>query len=189
MSVYREGDRWRPAGYDRERKFPTEGDARRAEARWYRDAPKPKRGIAERENTSLYRCYDEHGALLYVGVARSFILRLRQHEGKTWWLDVADVKVEHFASREDALRAEAIAISSEGPAYNVAQNAGAYVRPVSFNAEKRELSQRLAAAEARLRAIQVILDDYVEIENAVAEKSQRKRLKPVPSPAPTEEAA
>jgi hypothetical protein len=78
--------------------------------------------LAHRQ-TSLYRFYDGAGTLLYVGITAKGRGRWHQHKGdKEWWALVADAKVEHFPDRETALDAEAQAIRSERPVYNVAHN-------------------------------------------------------------------
>jgi predicted GIY-YIG superfamily endonuclease len=70
--------------------------------------------------TTLYRLYDNAGALLYVGIANHWPARMNQHaREKAWWENVADVKLERYDTREDAERAEAKAIKAEHPMYNV----------------------------------------------------------------------
>lgn len=71
--------------------------------------------------TCLYRAFDAEGTLLYVGISGSVVRRLAEHsKDKEWWSEVTDVKVEHFATRADAIAAEAVAISCESPRHNVA---------------------------------------------------------------------
>lgn len=71
--------------------------------------------------TSLYRFFDATGNLLYVGITRQQKGRFNQHAAtKEWWSEVASSTVEHFPTREDALRAEAEAIGTENPRYNIA---------------------------------------------------------------------
>lgn len=68
---------------------------------------------------SLYRHYDEHGKLLYVGIASNVVNRTCEHEQASPWFDyVAYIKVEHYATRSGALIAESKAIKSENPVYN-----------------------------------------------------------------------
>jgi excinuclease UvrABC nuclease subunit len=72
--------------------------------------------------TKLYRFYDAENRLLYVGVALNFIHRLAYHMCKHHndWCELADtVKLQRFASREEALDAEEVAIRDERPMYNV----------------------------------------------------------------------
>jgi excinuclease UvrABC nuclease subunit len=70
--------------------------------------------------TTLYRLRDEHGKLLYVGIAGNPGRRFEQHaDTKAWWPEVARVDLEHFDTRDEALIAETIAIVNEEPAYNI----------------------------------------------------------------------
>jgi predicted DNA-binding transcriptional regulator AlpA len=67
----------------------------------------------------LYRHFDIDGRLLYVGISLHAIGRLRSHRDKSEWFDkIAEVKIEVFGSRDEALQAERIAVSNEKPAYN-----------------------------------------------------------------------
>lgn len=75
-------------------------------------------------SVSLYRHFDADHNLLYVGVSVVPLNRTLQHEkSKDWFGEVSMIKVEHFACREDALRAEKAAISKERPLYNIAGSA------------------------------------------------------------------
>lgn len=72
------------------------------------------------ESVAVYRLFDEHGFLLYVGIAADVKARFSQHsKDKPWWPDVARWEVEWFRDRATAAAAEAAAIVEEGPAYNV----------------------------------------------------------------------
>jgi predicted GIY-YIG superfamily endonuclease len=73
--------------------------------------------------TTLYRFYDAAGRLLYVGIAGNPGRRFNEHSrDKAWWSQVARSSMEHFATREEALWAEEVAIKVEQPAYNVVHN-------------------------------------------------------------------
>ena len=72
-------------------------------------------------NCYLYRAFDADTTLLYVGISVNAITRLGQHSTMSaWWERVAEIRVEKYASREDALEAEARAIEAEKPLHNVA---------------------------------------------------------------------
>jgi predicted GIY-YIG superfamily endonuclease len=74
--------------------------------------------------TYLYRLWDEHDRLLYVGISKSAMTRLVQHQGdKHWAHEIAKVTIESVATREEALRLEKLAIQNEEPVYNVVHNA------------------------------------------------------------------
>jgi len=73
--------------------------------------------------TALYRQYAEDGSLLYVGISLNVQNRLSQHyKSSAWFTEVTDVKIEWFATREEALRAEVNAIKSEKPKCNIHHN-------------------------------------------------------------------
>lgn len=68
---------------------------------------------------ALYRLYDASYRLLYVGVTANQRLRWEKHRAtRWWWPQVAYKRFEEFASRVDALAAEAHAIRAEKPLYN-----------------------------------------------------------------------
>jgi predicted GIY-YIG superfamily endonuclease len=71
----------------------------------------------------LYRHYDPTGDLLYVGISLSPLRRHEKHFAKSehrYW--IVRILIEPFASREEALRAEARAIREEFPKFNTAHN-------------------------------------------------------------------
>jgi excisionase family DNA binding protein len=69
---------------------------------------------------TLYRFYDAEGVLLYVGLTTQGGTRWLTHaKEKSWWLEVATIKVEHLDSLEELVAAELAAIRTEGPRYNV----------------------------------------------------------------------
>jgi hypothetical protein len=69
---------------------------------------------------SLYRLFDNSGLLLYVGIAGNPGQRFHQHSReKSWWDRVETIKVEHYATRSEAVRAEKEAIIGEAPEFNV----------------------------------------------------------------------
>ncbi len=70
--------------------------------------------------TALYRMRDSGGRLLYVGISKRLPERLTEHrKSKPWWSQVARIDIEHFADVSDAIAAEAKAIRSERPLWNV----------------------------------------------------------------------
>lgn len=69
---------------------------------------------------TVYRAFDATGRLLYVGCTADVEARLRAHtDGSPWFLFHADVTLEHFDSYDDALEAEAFAILTEHPRWNM----------------------------------------------------------------------
>lgn len=68
---------------------------------------------------SVYRCFAQDGQLLYVGSSGSTMKRLQTHESQTpWWSEVAEVRLERFATLPEARGAERLAILAEKPLYN-----------------------------------------------------------------------
>lgn len=69
--------------------------------------------------SSVYRLYSADFDLLYVGIAGNVAKRLVAHSQTEWWGDVSLIRLEHFATRAEALDVEAKAIRGERPVYNV----------------------------------------------------------------------
>lgn len=77
----------------------------------------------ENQTTDLYRHYDKHGNLLYVGISLSAVHRLSQHKSNSLWAsEITSIEIERFTSREDALQAERQAIEQEKPVWNTTYN-------------------------------------------------------------------
>lgn len=69
---------------------------------------------------ALYRFFGEDGVLLYVGITNHLPGRMSEHAvEKPWWLEVQQVKVEHYPTRDDVSAAEQKAILEEHPRYNI----------------------------------------------------------------------
>ena len=78
-----------------------------------------RREAANQGHTSMYWLYDDAGALLYVGIAGNPGRRFEQHRSdKSWWGQVSDIKLQHFASRSEAMSAVAEAIRMYRPPHN-----------------------------------------------------------------------
>lgn len=78
--------------------------------------------LSERPH-ALYRFFDPTGALLYIGITAALPTRLARHrDEKPWWCDVADIKVQHFPTRQAVLEAERKAIVAERPRHNKQHN-------------------------------------------------------------------
>lgn len=70
--------------------------------------------------TSLYRHFDRDGRLLYVGISNNALARLRGHKlDASWYPEITDISIAHYPDRATAERAEARAIRTEAPLYNV----------------------------------------------------------------------
>jgi hypothetical protein len=71
----------------------------------------------------LYRHYHPNGDLLYVGVSLEPLRRQIRHIGEaSWWSAVHQILIEPFATREEALAAEELAIRTEFPRFNRSGN-------------------------------------------------------------------
>jgi len=105
---------------------------------------KPKAPV-RRGRTSLYRHFDENGTLLYVGIARDPDHRAALHAHTARWYQYSTrCEVEWHETRDEALRAERVAIADEGPLFNIS---GSCVDPE--DAEDYLLFRELAAAASR----------------------------------------
>lgn len=79
----------------------------------------PLRPAIEKLPHALYRMYNAEDDLLYVGLTWSPSARFPQHrDDKPWWIEVATIRLESFATRAEVDAAEAVAIQAEGPRYN-----------------------------------------------------------------------
>jgi hypothetical protein len=71
----------------------------------------------------LYRHYDPHGDLVYVGVSLSPLRRNEKHAASSNWRHmILRILIEPFASRQEALSAETRAIREEFPRFNKVHN-------------------------------------------------------------------
>jgi predicted GIY-YIG superfamily endonuclease len=82
------------------------------------------------ETHVLYRCYNRSKLLLYVGMTNNPELRFKHHRAdKIWWKYVDRITLEDFATRRELIEAEAEAIHSEKPKFNIAYPMGAKPDP------------------------------------------------------------
>jgi predicted GIY-YIG superfamily endonuclease len=96
--------------------------------------------------TSLYRHFDKDGTLLYVGVSLSHFARLQQHKSASMWFDkIANVTIEQFETRAEALRAETKAIINEKPLHNIRKQGDPEPPPKKFDDARRELTFRVVS--------------------------------------------
>lgn len=72
---------------------------------------------------SVYKYYDDHKILIYVGITCTGIARNRQHNAsKEWWPFVSEQVVEHCDSREEAHACEVDLIQRFRPPFNIQHN-------------------------------------------------------------------
>lgn len=80
--------------------------------------------MSDIDRTAVYRMFSRQGDLLYVGITKSLAARLGQHDtGKDWYHLVDSIKLAHYPTRDQARRAEIMAIQKESPAFNIADRA------------------------------------------------------------------
>jgi hypothetical protein len=70
----------------------------------------------------LYRHYHPNGDLLYVGVSLHLYRQYTHSRNAEWRKQVQRIELEPFATREEALEAERLAIDTEFPKFNTAHN-------------------------------------------------------------------
>lgn len=95
-----------------------------------------------RAETALYLWYDESDTLLYVGITEDFPTRQTSHAKKSSWSAfVTRSRVQRFASRLEAERAEKTVIRTEQPLFNRQHNdtPEARARLVAYLVEKNRL--------------------------------------------------
>lgn len=74
--------------------------------------------------TSLYRYYDQHGLLLYIGVTQRGVQRMNEHHvNSEWWPYIDHSEIVHFHNREYALQSERREIEKYLPFFNRQYNA------------------------------------------------------------------
>jgi hypothetical protein len=114
--------------------------------------------------TAVYRTYDRSGALLYVGVARRVGVRLHQHDERSeWFADVAFLDVSWYATRDAALLAEAQAIATEGPIYNVRGTRGAPPSPRGSETADRDRQRQDAIQQSLEKARSTVGALFAEV--------------------------
>lgn len=71
----------------------------------------------------LYRHYDCDENLLYVGLSGNFLSRTHQHQRNSGWFHlISTIKITHYATKQEMVDAELLAIKTENPIWNKAEN-------------------------------------------------------------------
>ena len=70
----------------------------------------------------VYRAFDAHGELLYIGCTIHFERRRKEHERKLWGHRIARWETVEYECHHDALLAEEEAIKAEQPVFNAMYN-------------------------------------------------------------------
>lgn len=72
------------------------------------------------DRCALYRHFDAEGTLLYVGISLRPMTRTKEHVTLSGWADqIANVRIEYFPTRKEAMEAEARAVLDENPVHNI----------------------------------------------------------------------
>lgn len=74
--------------------------------------------------TALYRYLDAEGRPLYIGITSHLKNRREAHKHSRWAIEATDFTLEWFSSAQEAAAAETLAIRTERPRYNLAENFG-----------------------------------------------------------------
>lgn len=126
-----------------------------------RDALKPRK-VEDYKGppTTLYRFFDAHGKLLYVGVSVNAPYRITQHrQTKDWFEDVASATFSHLPTRVDALEAEAVAIATEDPEMNIVRPS---LRQGHWEPKGLTDEQRSSFEVQTRRYFSMEVDDFIE---------------------------
>lgn len=70
--------------------------------------------------TALYRHYNLSGELLYIGISANAMKRIEEHKKSHWVQNITRIEIQYFDERDDAKKAESLAIKSEFPLFNIA---------------------------------------------------------------------
>jgi hypothetical protein len=106
----------------RHRFFPIDDTQKRCSPRCEQRIKKReyRRRDRREDNHWVYTCRDAGGVVIYVGITSTGFRRHKEHgRESSWWGDVRFIEVDHFATRELALDAEAKGIATYQPRCNV----------------------------------------------------------------------
>lgn len=78
-----------------------------------------RRPSIHRLPAAVYRLFNEHGVLLYIGASYDPDMRIKRHRAKAWGPEIATTKTVWYTARDAAFNVEADAIRDEGPLYNI----------------------------------------------------------------------
>lgn len=130
------------------------------------------------EPCSLYRLFDRHDNLLYIGISSDPARRLREHKERTAWAWlVKRTEVEEYENREGAHAAERSAIRAERPEHN-------QTRFIKGDGDWRGIDD----PDERLAARQALVDSGMAKLNRFTWRNGKMELRePVPTPSSSHE--
>jgi excinuclease UvrABC nuclease subunit len=74
----------------------------------------------EDNKCALYRHFNAEGVLLYVGISLRPFSRFKEHKTHSGWADqIANMAIEYFPTRTEAMAAETKAVQEEEPLHNI----------------------------------------------------------------------
>lgn len=136
---------------------------------------------SNRERTAVYRLYDTHGVLLYVGSSNNPRHRYSEHSRsplKPWWPQVTRKDETWYDTRTEAQAAESHAVKSEDPLHNVRLRPGAKTVTMAT-----KLSEAQAAAIDAARGTTGRSTWLATVIRAALEAAQPTPANPPPKPA------
>jgi hypothetical protein len=107
--------------------------------------------------TSVYKYFDEHGTLIYVGITKRSIGRQAEHTTKEWWPFVVQQEIEHYADRQTAATRESDLIRSFSPPFNKVHNRDHAAHRNNYLAMRRNMFTGTTAEAAKLIQKQLAL--------------------------------
>lgn len=123
----------------------------------------------------LYRFFNSADELLYVGITNNPPLRFGCHQiQKSWWSDVATIKMQHYGDRGELIAAECQAIRNERPRYNIIQ---ADRRAAAVAKKLVEEKQRGATYSLSEVAEQVLPAEWTDAERWLARRLNRGQIR------------
>lgn len=94
---------------------------------------RPPRHALNNAPTSVYRYYDRHDVLVYVGITGRGTARNFEHDrAAAWWKYVARQEVDHFPTRHEAEAREKELIRQFRPPFNTKHNPDAKVMRATY---------------------------------------------------------
>lgn len=117
---------------------------------------------------ALYRFFNSDGGLLYIGISVNAPQRFKRHKGdQPWWLEVAQITIERYASRADVLAAEKRAIETEHPLYNVVHNTGVRLTRSARQGRWDHLGRLIISLDADWQALAGVYPELLMLERWV----------------------
>tara|TARA_R110000822_G_scaffold154837_2_gene294619 strand:+ start:17 stop:568 length:552 start_codon:yes stop_codon:yes gene_type:complete len=115
--------------------------------------------------TELYRHFDAQDNLLYVGISLSTVSRLSQHKDHShWFKEISKVTIQRFPTREEALKAEMLAVFAENPKCNINLKKKEKDLKVEKEKHQKEFLQKITPKEMSDYSRRSLLGRVVDFE-------------------------